>query len=375
MTTISQKAPWGTLLVVITVLAGILGAVVLVAGPLDKDPNPGIPPTNPGIPPARPAIPPRPGFAAPAPSPERAGPLDRRRTADPRAPGRNLEPGRPETSWNGSSADPSKLDHCLVTAIEPVEVPAEEPGRLVSMKVREGQQVEAGQLLVQIDDTQIKKAKEVADAKYRAAAKEASNDINVRYAEAGWGLAWWTWKRAQEANLKQTNTITPAEMQEKVFKVEEAALRYEQAQHDYSVAQIKVEVQKGEAEAAALDVERRQIKSPLSGHIERRYKSEGEWVKPGDSIYQIIRMDRLYVEGYVDAARLAPVDVDRRKVRFTFLLPNGKPVTVPGEIKYYSATIELGPKFLVKAEVENRRENSYWLLRPGQVGEMEIQLK
>ena len=43
-------------------------------------------------------------------------------------------------------------------------VPAEEAGRLTKVAVRSGQQVKAGDLLANIDDTQARKQKAAADA-------------------------------------------------------------------------------------------------------------------------------------------------------------------------------------------------------------------
>lgn len=376
MTTISRRPSGATFLVIATVLAGLLGAVVLVARPFAEESTPGGAEAKPTLPQSKPSIPLRPAnLSRPSTLQQPTSPLERAGTPGAPNPGPGLDPGPTGAGWNGSSGDPSRLEHCLVTAIDAIQVPAEEAGRIVSLKVREGQQVEAGQLLARLDDTQIKKAQEVADAKYRAAVKEAANEVSVQYAEAAWTVAWYDYARTMEANAKQANTFTPAEVQLKAHEVTKGQLQTKQAQHELGVAQIKVDVQKAEAEAAALDVERRQIKCPVSGHVEKRHKGEGEWVKPGDPVYQVIRMDRLYVEGFVDASRLSPIDVDGRKVRFTFRLSNGKQASVDGQITVVSGKIEQGPTFLVKAEVENRRENGYWLLRPGQVGQMEIQLK
>ncbi|MGD0784085.1 MAG: biotin/lipoyl-binding protein, partial [Candidatus Aminicenantales bacterium] len=76
------------------------------------------------------------------------------------------------------------LPDCLVTLIEEAHVPAQEPGVLKKIPVRQGQAVEAGELLAQVDETKILADLRVAQAKLKAAQEKAGDDINVRYAKA-----------------------------------------------------------------------------------------------------------------------------------------------------------------------------------------------
>src|SRR5215467_9962234 len=79
-------------------------------------------------------------------------------------------------------SDPNSavVDHCLVS-LEPIsgqsQVPAQEAGVLKDIKVREGQQVKAGDLLVQVDDAQAQDQLKNAVAEFRGADVKAKNDI------------------------------------------------------------------------------------------------------------------------------------------------------------------------------------------------------
>ncbi|NUQ60838.1 MAG: HlyD family efflux transporter periplasmic adaptor subunit, partial [Pirellulales bacterium] len=141
------------------------------------------------------------------------------------------------------------------------------------------------------------------------------------------------------------------------------------------IAAVSVSVRKGELDAAGLDVERRQITSPLDGVIVKRHLHEGEWVRPGDPVLHIVRMDRLRIEAFLDARQVSPGEVDGKPVVVEVALAHGRTEPFPGKIVFVSPTVEAGPRFLVKAEVINRKENEHWLLRPGQNARMSIQWK
>ena len=73
---------------------------------------------------------------------------------------------------------------CVVAAAEQADLPPYEPGVLMQIKAHEGQQVDAKELLVQLDDRKAQRELEVAQAKFSAAQAKANDDINVRYASS-----------------------------------------------------------------------------------------------------------------------------------------------------------------------------------------------
>lgn len=272
------------------------------------------------------------------------------------------------------SGDPRVVQNCLVTATY-VDVPAEEPGRLVTLHVKEGQFVKKSDVLAQIDDRTPQMAKLVADAKLKAAKAEAENDVNIEYASASHQVAVADWKGAIDADTKQPGTIPRYEMRRYQLKWEESRLQIEQAKHEKVLATIKVGVQEAELQASEVDIERRKIMAQSEGVIEKRYKEEGDWVKPGDPVFRLLELKRLKVEGYVDALAFKQSDVIGRPVTFTCRLPGGEEATFQGKIIDASRQISSGPRFQVKAEVENRQGSDYWLLNPGLEGDMTIDVK
>jgi len=273
------------------------------------------------------------------------------------------------------ASDPSRVRDCLITPIKLIDVPAQEQGVLMEVKVRENQQVKKGELVAQIDDRQPVAAKSVAEYKLVAAEKEAGNRISVLYADAKNRVAKVAFEKGREANTAVPGTTPEIELLK--LKLEEVAskLEMDHAEYQLEIAATNVDVRKGELEAAKLDVERRKILAPWDGEVVKRYKEDGEWVKPGDPVIQLLQIDRLRVEAFLDGTQLSRADVSGRPVYVSVTLKDGRQAAFEGQITMVSPLTEAASRFLVKADVVNRQEGGRWLLHPGMNAEMTIQLK
>ena len=118
----------------------------------------------------------------------------------------------------------------------------------------------------------------------------------------------------------------------------------------------------------------RRIVSPLDGIVVKVHKHVGEWLQPGDPVVEILRIDRLWVEGYVNAADFNPGEIEGRDVIVDAEMARGRKMRFKGQVVFVKPVVE-GGDYLVQAEVENRQENGHWLLRPGLNAAMTIQLK
>ncbi len=288
--------------------------------------------------------------------------------------------------------DPGRIANCQLTLLAEADIPAQEAGVLKSLKgrikdpatgqerevdeVKEGLEVSEGDFLGQIDDMHVQRALEIAEAKLRAAQKEAGNDVNVRYAEAKAKVAHAEIKEAEATNEKAPGTVTIFELRRLNLAYNEAYLQIEAANHELGIAKEKENVSTAELAAAKEDINRRKIVAPWNGMIVQRYRRVGEWVKPGDPVFQVVRLDRLRIQAFLDADKIAPPEVDRQPVTVSVTLAHGVQRTFQGRIVHVNPKIENDGRFLIHAEVVNEKDRAgYWLLRPGQKGEMRIELK
>jgi len=266
------------------------------------------------------------------------------------------------------------LPHCLVSLIEEAQVPAQELGVLVALKVREGQQVSAGDLLGQIDDTHAQMQLAVAKYKLQVAKEEAENDIHVRYSTAAAAVAEAEYRLNTEANRKVPGTVPQIEIRRLLLTHRRTVLEIEQAQVNLRIAALEAKVSQAELDAAEVNLQRRHIKAPLDGVVVELHRHEGEWVQPGDPVLHIVRVDRLRIEGFLNAADVAPGQLGGQPVKVGVKLARNRQATFDGRVVFVSPLVQAGGDFQVWAEVSNRQENGQWLLRPGLPAKMTIRL-
>jgi len=276
---------------------------------------------------------------------------------------------------NQTTAAAISIPHCLVSLIEEAQVPAEEAGVLVELNVREGQQVKTGDLLAKIDDDLAQMQNKVSELQLQVAHEQAANDVNVRYARAAAEVAKAAYEQRLEANQKVPGAVPKGELREYHLKWQSLVLQIEQSELDLRVAGLETQVSAAEVEAAKENVARRHILAPLDGVVVRVNRHAGEWVQPGDQVLHLVRMDRLRVEGFLSAAEYMPSQITGMPVTVEVELAAGRKASFEGKVVFVSPLVDAGGEFRVWAEVPNRQDNGFWLLRPGLTATMHVQTK
>jgi multidrug efflux pump subunit AcrA (membrane-fusion protein) len=277
----------------------------------------------------------------------------------------------PQTDRAAPGSGEPVLEGCLVSLIDEVKVPAKEPGVIMKLLVRQGAVVSKGDILAEIDDDQPQMEKRRAQAEHDQTLAKAESDVDVRYSQKAKGVAEMTYRKAEDSHVRIPGSVTEVERERLKLEWEKTSLQIEQAELERKLATLDATSKGVEVEAAAKAIERRVIRSPLAGEVEEVIPHEGEWLQPGDPVARLIRTDRLYVEGYVDAARGNPADIRDRPVTVESRLAGGKTETFKGRIFNVKPRMESG-SYRVVAEVDNRQFAGEWLLRCGQFVTMTI---
>jgi len=209
-------------------------------------------------------------------------------------------------------------------------IAAEVPGQVTGVLVEEGQPVEAGQIVLEIDPQ--KRELDVANA--RAGLAEAAAALHEQ-------------QRAHERwkSLHEQNIAADARMDEV-----EAALLSARSRHAAAQAQV------GVAERALRDAS---VRAPFSGVVARRQVSRGEYVQVGQTLFELVALDPIEVEFHIaerDSARVAPAQ------RVTVSVEPFPGEIFTGEVSVVSPTIDTATRTL---RVEARVANPDGRLRPG----------
>ncbi len=256
-----------------------------------------------------------------------------------------------------------RIPAVVVTLIDQVDVPAQESGVLLKRLTTEGQVVEEGQVLGQIDDREIRLLRTRAEAELEQARRLAENDLKVRFAQKSSEVAKAELKRAQDSVEKFPKSVSQTELDRLQLLADKAALEIEQAQEDLADARTQQALKQHDVERTRLQQERRRIVAPITGVVVQWKKHQGEWLEPGAPVVRVIRMHKLRAEGFAPAGSLSADAVGRRVT----LTVQDMPVT--GELVFVSPEIDpVNNQVRFWAEVDNPQLK----LRPGQSGVLVI---
>ena len=267
------------------------------------------------------------------------------------------------------------LPNCLISLIEEAQVPAQVPsiegGVLLQLHFKEGQLVKQNELLAEVDDVRARLQQDAAVAKLKVAEEKATSDIGVRYAKAAAELAKAMWEVAVETNRRVENTIPQVEVRKLLLDAKRAFLEIEQADLQERIDELEVAVSQAELKAAVENIKRYKILSPMDAVVRKVYRHRGEWVKPGEPVMHVVRVDQLRVEGVLNIRKYLPSDVVGKPVTVAVTFPHGEEL-FKAQVTFVDPDIQSGGDYWVWAEVQNRQRNGQFVLLPGMNATMTI---
>lgn len=267
------------------------------------------------------------------------------------------------------------IKHCLVSSIQEVQVPAAESGPLTLVTAKEGMPVKTDALLAQIDDRQARLDKEAAEAQRDAALAQAADDVEIRFAKASFDVSDAELQQNLDINQRSPGSVPLSEIRRLRLTKHKAELQIDRARLDTKVTKLTADVEQSKVKSALGAVQRRQIISPIGGTVIAIHHQQGEWIDAGEPLVHIVKMDELYVEGFLSAAEHNPSEISDREVSVIVPLARGRQVQLAGSVVFVSPVFQAGNKYRIRAKVKNQQENKQWLLRPGSTAEMTIHFR
>ena len=231
--------------------------------------------------------------------------------------------------------------------------------------------------------------------------KQAESDVSVRLAEKNREVAQFELDRAQKAKSTFSGSISNAELNRLQVLFDQRTLEIEKAQEDRAitvmkpeadaaavrqqaetvagsqllalereqekrVAQTSVDVANSELALARLHLNRRRLLAPFSSTIVALNRQPGEWVEPGTIVLRLIQLDRLRVEGFVNAGAAAQIRIGHAaEISFS----DHSHASVKAVVSFVSPEIEaVNQQVRIWAEFDNADHR----IRPGLVATMKI---
>lgn len=275
----------------------------------------------------------------------------------------------------GDGSQPSAATYhvspCLVLLVEEAHVPARQSGILVDLTVGEGDKVNQGDPLAHIDDTEAQMQFRLAQIEEKDAQLRAESEIQEEYARGASAVA--NQEYARHRGLD--DLVSVQELERYRLKAVESRLNIAVVGMEREFAGYQHDAKKAAVEAAQLFVDRCIVESPFDGVVVQVLRHQGEWVQPGEPVMRVVNMQRLKVEGFVEAEDLLPQDVLGKTVDIVVRLGHDQVEELQGRINFASPLVQAGGIYRVSVEVENRQVDGFWVLRPGLSATMSIQLQ
>jgi len=152
-------------------------------------------------------------------------------------------------------------------------------GWVVELKVRDNQQVKAGDLLMSIDRE-----------RYQAALEKARALAETR---------------RQQLNLRQHEASRRVHLGPQAISAE---LR-ENAQINAEIARAEFQQAEAEVKLAELNLARSEVRAPRAGQITNLHLAQGNYVQAGQAVMALVADDSFYVQAYFEETKLPGIRV------------------------------------------------------------------
>lgn len=277
-----------------------------------------------------------------------------------------------------------------------ITVASKVAGRITSIRVREGDWVKAGDILIELEDktarakySQAKSAHDAARARVEAAAaslvvlkqevphKTAGAEAGVEVARAEFQKAVSNeeqarkdWERFQNLSKQGVVSVQTAEKHELAWKqttgeLSRARAAVERAVQSHKDALIGPDrIRSREVELTALEAAEREARGhldeaqsalddltilcPAEGMITARFTDLGEVVNAGAPLYEIVDLDKLFLKVFVPEPEIGKLRLGLEAQVYTDSYPD-KPF--PAKVRYIASRAEFTPK-----EVQTQKE-------------------
>ncbi len=245
-----------------------------------------------------------------------------------------------------------------VEAIQQVDLRARVEGFLDKVEFKEGQMVEKGQLLYQIEQAQYKASldQSVADEEEAEAtlegAKAQEEDTQAEF--------------DRQAQLLTRGNTSQA-------RYDQAKAARDQAKASVSQANAQIASAKADIEQAKLNLSYTEIRSPIDGKIGKTAVTQGNLVDPSTGVLAtVVQLDPIRVVFSVSEAEYIEVTERMRKENvapdtqvfdFSLILPTGQDYPHPGTFSFVDNVVDQSTGTIaVRANFQNPEQ----LLLPGQ---------
>jgi HlyD family secretion protein len=238
-------------------------------------------------------------------------------------------------------------------------------GRIVTLRVREGDRVKAGELLGTVDGAVEEQARQARDLEAQAAEVQATlvkkgvrgEEISVTRARLRGAQAAEDLLKKQierERALNQRGVTPDVRLEEMEGQLTRAVAEREVLQsvlseqlrgarpEERDVASVRAAAARASVTLDDLRLERRELRAPVDGVVLDVHAEVGEVVSAGAPVVTVADPDRVHADVFVPEGRLPGIDVgDRAQLRADGISPS-----LSGHVEHVARRTEFTPRYL-----------------------------
>ncbi len=193
------------------------------------------------------------------------------------------------------------VKNAILKPTQTVSVAAGVAGVIESVLVSEGDVVSLDQAIVRIRSDEAKLNHERAKLALLTATAKADRDVDIRLAEKSAQVAEQELGRTLKANSLAADTYPANEVDRYRLMFERAKIEVERYKLDQQLAMLAKKQAEIELQQTQQAIDRHTISSMTQAMVVSVEKHAGEWTDPSTKILELMSIDRLRVEGFVDA--------------------------------------------------------------------------
>jgi len=269
-------------------------------------------------------------------------------------------PSAAQSTPNPSQANSIIVEGAILKTVEVTSVAAQVQGLLSNVSVREGDRVKIQSPLAAIQSTatelQLQRSKVALDV----AQKNFENTIDIELARKTFAVAQNEYLRAVEANKRVEDVYPAIEINRLELVRDRANLEIDRSRYAKEISQL--ELAKIQIEYRQLEdiLDKHNLRAPVSGMVVALEKRVGEWVEPGTVVLRLVEIDRLRIEGFMQAEQADSKWLNTEAQ--VELQLSGKTIQTTAKLVFISPEVNpINSQVRVHLDVDNRDGK----LRPG----------
>ncbi|MBS0580182.1 MAG: HlyD family efflux transporter periplasmic adaptor subunit [Proteobacteria bacterium] len=229
---------------------------------------------------------------------------------------------------------------------QPIDVAAKYAGRLKTVTPREGDTVEAGEIVATIDTQPLEAQLRAAQAKI----VEAQNNLRtaraqVQSTQAQLNLANKQLKRAQE--LVKTGAVSTQELDADRAKVDVAQADRLGYEAQVTRAQSAIDAAKAESERLQAEINDNTLTAPVRARVQTRMAEPGEVVAAGGKVLSLLDLSDVYMYVFLPTADAGKVALGAEARILLDAMPQ---YPIRAVVSYVSPNAQFTPKTVETAE-------------------------